>query len=196
MKLRPISIALMLICANFAHSAASSSSSATEINWNERFLVACATGNVTQLEEILANHGSTLDINVQNDVGNTGLMLATEFGHIDVFPILISAYVDLNIENNAHETALIIAVKQRNAEMVQVLIEAKADPNPHDAYGFTALMHAVRHGYTEIARTIISAEETNVNAHDLFQWTAILLAARYGHVGILDKPMPILIAQT
>lgn len=70
--------------------------------------------------------------NLQDDDGNSPMLLATNLGWVEGVRILIAYRADVNLANTSGETPLIRAVQSRNLELVRMLLAANADPDKAD----------------------------------------------------------------
>ena len=100
--------------------------------------------------------------NIQNNNGDTALMVATRAGNLDVVELIYSGGVqgiegiDLNLKNRVYsQTALMIAAKAGYVNIVKFLINKGADPNIRGTLGKTALDFAVTNGYPSIAHFLM-----------------------------------------
>lgn len=78
------------------------------------------------------------DINIQDNFGNTPLMVFAKSNDYEAVEALINICPDLNIRNKNGETALITSLISRNIDIVKRLLEANADVNIIDINGNTA----------------------------------------------------------
>lgn len=85
----------------------------------ETFLDAAIFGDEDVIEKIIAKN---INVNVQDDVGNTALILACMEGHVKVVELLIKANADKSIVNKHGNDALFYA-KQKNYIDIIKLIE-------------------------------------------------------------------------
>lgn len=72
------------------------------------------------------------DANLRDARGNTPLLLAVQFGQVDMIPVLTQARANPNLANASGETPLIRAVQKRDLAMVRALLAAKANPDQTD----------------------------------------------------------------
>ncbi|XP_043938394.1 photoreceptor ankyrin repeat protein [Protopterus annectens] len=85
---------------------------------------------------VLLSHCPYLDINHQDNDGNTPLMIAAQAGHVTVVTYLLNYYPEIHIEqtDNRGFTALIKAAMQGRTECVTALLMAGACLNAIDLY--------------------------------------------------------------
>ena len=106
-----------------------------------------------------------LNVNIQNDYGDTALILSIREGHTELAAALIDAGADLNIQDNNGETALILSIREGHTDLAATLIEAGADVNIQDNYyGATALMRAV---YEEHIAEMRAVSEENIDIAEI-----------------------------
>ena len=88
------------------------------------------------------------DVNVQNESGDTALMVTVESVILcnEGIRALLEAGADVNLANGGKDTALTLAAKYRNEEVVLWLLAAGADVNAQHCCGETALMCAAMRG--------------------------------------------------
>ena len=125
------------------------------------------------------------DINAQNNLGETALMLAVKIFDSEITKMLIRADANVNATDKNGNAALSFMFQQLalryesfpyvNKGVVNALIEAGADINAQNNRGETALMHAVRVSDSETIRWLINAgADVNIKAYN--GDTAILYA--------------------
>ncbi len=136
------------------------------------------------LEEIqmLLNKGAFPE--VQDQKGNTPLMLATERGHVEVIETLLNNGANPNIKNNSGDTALMNAVWNAHAEIVDLLINKQANIDTANKRGWTALMYAAVQGHIEILERL-TLMRANLESETDDQKTALAIAAYNGQYEIV-----------
>ena len=92
-------------------------------------------------------------------IGWTALMLACEFGHLEVVQLLLKGKANPDLREAEGITALIIAVKQGFSDIVQQLLEYGTDPNIGDENGCTAIHYITMLDDTETSQ---SSEKNDV----------------------------------
>ena len=114
---------------------------------------AARNGDATRLAR-LVEQGA--DVNALDRYGQTALMLASLYGHLDVVRKLVSVGAKLDCTAKYHLSALMLATLNGRTQIAEILIEAGADTTIRGsgAPGFagkTALDLAEHHGRDEIA---------------------------------------------
>ncbi|MEI0604574.1 ankyrin repeat domain-containing protein [Brachyspira alvinipulli] len=104
-----IVISLILIPLNTAYSLTQD---------EETFLDAAIFGDEDVIEKILKKN---ININIQDDVGNTALILACMEGHIEVVKLLVKANADKSIVNKYGNNALFYAKKKNYPDIVKLI---------------------------------------------------------------------------
>lgn len=100
-----------------------------------------------------------VDLDYQDDQGETALHVAARFGHAECAKILLEQYdgqkADMEIaENSFGWTPLFIACVDGHIEIVRILIAAKAELERFDTSGWTAKEHAALRGHMDIAEIL------------------------------------------
>ena len=113
--------------------------------------------NFVEIVRLLVNAG--VDINYQDEQGETALHVAARFGHVDCARILLngtsSQTADTEIPEKTYGwTPLFIASVDGNPGIVELLIESKAELERFDLSGWTAKEHAALRGHMDIARRL------------------------------------------
>lgn len=121
-------------------------------------VLALATkANFVDIVGLLVKAG--VDINYQDDHGDSALHLAARFGHVECAKILLAgseiqtANTEL-CEKTYGWTPLFIACVDGHQSVVEVLIEASADLEKLDSSGWTAKEHAALRGHVSIAKLL------------------------------------------
>ncbi|MEE4348953.1 MAG: ankyrin repeat domain-containing protein [Pacificimonas sp.] len=121
---------------------------------------------------LLQQKGASM--NVQDDDGNTPLLIASTMNFTDGVRLLMHYGADPNVANRRGETPLIRAVQRRDYEMVRVLMEAGADPDQRDNYaGYSARDYAERDRRGTRIREIIDSFEGTAETNADLQGPAL-----------------------
>jgi glycerophosphodiester phosphodiesterase len=118
-------------------------------------VLALATkANYIEIVKLLVE--ARVDINFQDEQGETALHVAARFGHDECARVLLEGSNDQKadtelFENTYSWTPLFIACVDGNYGVVQLLIDAGADLERFDSSGWTAKEHASLRGHIKIA---------------------------------------------
>ena len=158
----------------------------SEAGKNYLLLFATNTADMQILNAII----DQVDINAQDQHGNTALMLAILQDNIKFFGILLEHGSDVNMQNKAELTALMQAVLAKNHTIIAALINnmaaTKLDMNKRDQNGETALMHAVLQAdYNTMIMLIanhVRIDEQNIRGETALMLAAKTLQAQHAHI--------------
>lgn len=118
-----------------------------------------AKANFTEIVRLLVNAG--VDINSQDEQGDTALHVAARFGHLECAKLLIAgsdlqkANIEL-CEKTYGWTPLFIACVDGHLQIVELLVESGADLDRLDSSGWNAKEHAALRGHVDIAQRLDS----------------------------------------
>lgn len=70
--------------------------------------------------------GIPININAQDTNGETILMLASKYGHIEIVRFLLDRGADTNIMDNQGQTALMKAKTKENSQIIQLLTQSES----------------------------------------------------------------------
>lgn len=120
-------------------------------------LALAVKANFVVIVQLLVEAG--VDLDCQDDQGETALHVAARFGHTDCASILLkgsdSQQANTEIgENTFGWTPLFIACVDGRIGIVQLFIAAKVDLERSDTDGWTAKEHAALRGHMDIAHTL------------------------------------------
>ncbi|KAL8695683.1 MAG: hypothetical protein Q9224_003239 [Gallowayella concinna] len=129
-------------------------------------ILALATkSNFVATVRLLAEAG--VDLDYQDDQGETALHLAARFGHLECAQALLNdsitqpANVELT-ESVFGWTPLFVACVEGHLRIVELLIDAKAHLSKADTSGWTAQEHAALRGHIHIAEKLATSARTTV----------------------------------
>jgi len=146
-------------------------------------------------------------VNMQNQEGNTALIIATILNNYDVMELLCRYNADVNICNNNKETALYSAVTHNDYKMVRLLCKHNASVNIKNKRGLSPLIISVhsnnyalgamnqrpRQGWESFGfilggfemATLLLEKGANPNMIYNDGDTAIICAARYNNIAMV-----------
>lgn len=141
------------------------------------FFRAVKIDNASQIKSLLARG---LDPNlVEEERGDTGLILALRENSMAVFKLLLNARnVDLEARANNGDSALMIACFTGNRPAVEALLEMGAEVNRP---GWAPLHYAAAIGNNEIVRMLLE-KSAYIDAESPNKTTPLMMAARGGHI--------------
>lgn len=122
-------------------------------------VLAIATkSNFTTIVKLLVEAG--VNINWQDESGETALHIAARFGHLKCVEILLEGSGDHKADMELSEksfawTPLHIAAVDGHLPVAQLLAEAGAEVGKKDAFGWTAKEHAALRGHMDIANLLL-----------------------------------------
>ena len=115
------------------------------------------------------------DVNAQDNVGSTPLMLAIGSKLKDKVVDLLNNGARVDLKNNDKKTALHYAVEENNGAALKLLIKAGADLNAQDKNGQTALHIAVKMKKTGAVKLLVESG-ANIYIKDAYGKTPYKLA--------------------
>ena len=144
---------------------------------NSLLLDASRTGDIRIVKELIV---LVVDINIQNSIGETALIISVMKNHLYIVNLLLTAKADPNIEDSYRNTALIYAAfnTKDDINIVNALIKAGATLNYKNSSGDTPLILATRKKINiDIVNSLVGAG-SNVNIQNNDGMTALMYAAR------------------
>ncbi|MFM2200354.1 MAG: hypothetical protein RL769_409 [Pseudomonadota bacterium] len=151
------------------------------------FLQIAVLKGVVKVIDVLTNPNiAGIDINSLNYYQETALMIASQYGHLEVVKELIKGGANVNLATNAGQSVLMLALINGKLEIAKKLIEAVENVNHEDVYGITALMIASRSGYSEVVKELIK-KNAEINTKDKSGYTALIVASQYGHFEVVKE---------
>lgn len=126
-------------------------------------VLALATkANFVDIVQLLVDAG--VDINYQDEQGETALHVAARYGHHECAKILLDGSDDQKAntelaENTYAWTPMFVACVDNSLKVAQLLIAAGADLERFDSSGWTAKEHAALRGHLEVARCLAEVSQ-------------------------------------
>lgn len=129
----------------------------TRVSKSGAALALATKSNFVNIVKLLVSAG--IDINYQDDQGETALHVAARFGHDECAKVLIEGTTDqkanIELEESTYSwTPLFIACVDGNMGVTELLIQAGADIERLDSSGWTAIEHAALRGHYTIAERL------------------------------------------
>lgn len=139
-------------------------------------------GNLAQVQKYL-NMG--VDVDSEDDQGNSALFVASLLGHIEVVQELLSRNAAVDKPNKKGLTPLIVAAHKGHLDVVETLIRV-GHADVHKRFSksdTTALMFACTHNKNaDISKALLDASGDLIDAQDINGLTALMLACMQGRV--------------
>ncbi len=108
-----------------------------------------------------------VNLNYVDDTGYSPLILASEFGHVDIMRILIKYKADVNyFDNTPHstnQTPLIAASIEGHYKAIELLLHSKANPDLSGGDCDKAIALAAQNFHADVVR-LLAESNANVNA--------------------------------
>lgn len=127
------------------------------ISKSSAVLAIATKANFKLIVKMLVDAG--VDINWQDNVGDTALHIAARFGHDECARVLLKGTeqqkANLGLTENSYAwTPLHIAAVDGHLSVAQLLVDAGADVDKPDSSGWTAKEHAALRGHLAISRLL------------------------------------------
>ncbi|WP_433783563.1 ankyrin repeat domain-containing protein [Pseudomonas frederiksbergensis] len=110
-------------------------------------------GDAVMLDRLIS---SGLPVNLRNSKGDTLLMLASYYGHVEAVQVLLKHKADPELRNGNGQSPIAGAAFKGNLAVVKALVEGGAEVEGSSFDGRTALMMAAMFNRVEIIDYLIS----------------------------------------
>uniref|UniRef100_A0A8D8S2F0 Ankyrin repeat domain-containing protein 50 n=1 Tax=Cacopsylla melanoneura TaxID=428564 RepID=A0A8D8S2F0_9HEMI len=144
----------------------------------------CAENNINMLKTFLKSCVE-LDLELEDNHGQTALNVAAHQGFLEAVQILLEAGANINHTDVEGWTSLRSAAWGGHSSVVKLLLDSGADVNCSDMGGRTALRAAAWGGHLEVVKLLL-AGRANVNDADSEGRTALIASAYMGHADIVS----------
>ena len=144
--------------------------------------LAAMFGYVDAVTRMITNNSN--DPNPSDVHGITPLLLAAEYGHVNIVQLLMKLTENPNAPRNTGFTPIHSAAIYGHLEVVRLLMTATTNPNTPDKEGWTPIHCAAKEGNLEILRLLMTSTG-NPNAPGNYGWTSIHISAWKGHLDII-----------
>eukprot|EP00833_Pecoramyces_ruminatium_P005024 jgi/Orpsp1_1/1179056/evm.model.c7180000067754.1 len=128
--------------------------------------------------------GRGVSINVQDDLGNTGLMIASSYGYDNLVYYFLFHQADKNVYNSDHNTALHLACYGGFTAIVESLVSHGAIINAEGYGGNTPLIVASKDNNEAVVKCLV-AYGADVNTRNHHGKTALFYASKYGRLHLV-----------
>lgn len=124
-----------------------------------------------------------IDLEAEDEDGNTALILATKNNHLKTIKFLLDREVNINTYNNKKEYPITIASKNNNIEIIKELFHNDASIEVKDEDGLTPLAITALNGCLEAAEVLLKFNANPKAKVDGF--SPIMLASYSGHLNVI-----------
>lgn len=146
----------------------------------------CAERGLVNFMEFILK-ANKIDINAQNNAGQTAFFVACKFDQFSVVELLSEQdSIDMELADKGKRTPLYAAASCGNANIVSFLIEAGVNVNTFTVFGETPLYAACSRGFSSVVRALISIDYVDVNAVTEDGSTPLFTAVINNHEGIVS----------
>ena len=135
--------------------------------------------SVTRIINKNSNEPNPADVH-----GITPILLAAEYGHLNIVQLLMFLTENPNAPRNDGRSPIHCAAMTGHLEVVRLLMNSTTKPDTRDIDGCSPIHFAAKYGHLEIVRLLMTVT-TNPNSPDNYGWTPIHFAVKYGHLEIL-----------
>lgn len=131
-----------------------------------------------------------LDINWQNDEGESYLHLCTKKNLNISIEWLLKNKIDITLDNNNGETALYYAVEANNEMILRLLVDNGLEVDVINRYGRTPLQEAIISDKRKVLNFLIKKSK-NINSTDINNRNIIFDAVSNGNMNVLSRILKI-----
>lgn len=130
--------------------------------------------NEQQVQELLAQ---STEVNIQNDKGETPLLIATHQNNVAIAKALIDAGADINKQDAIQDSPYLYAGAQGKTEILAyMLAHREPDQTVVNRYGGNALIPAAEKGHLENVKQLLEDGRADINHQNNFGYTALIEA--------------------
>lgn len=146
-------------------------------------IAAAQMGDMESIAQLMKQEGANINYS-EPETGNSALLYAVMFKHMDVIDQLLSLGAFINIRNNDNLTPLMYACENGLLEPVEILLARGSNINLKAGgtrKGSTPIILAARGGHIKVVQTLLKYQ-VNPNSTTIDGKTALMFAAQHGYV--------------
>lgn len=168
---------------------------------NEQLLIAARSNNSDRVYDLLngryhyhsnyAFHGGFIpyqdlvDINYQNEDGDTALMMACQSLGTEALKVLLEHEADVNMKDAFGCTALALAYKHGNKKAVEVLLDNQTEEVVNTRDLNFIFWNVCEEGDIALAQALL-LKGADIESKDYDGNTALMLACKNGHIDVVN----------
>ena len=137
----------------------------------------------------MINNNHSNEPNPADFHGITPLMLAAEYGHLNIIQLLMNLTENPNAPRNDGLTPIHCAAYAGCLEIVRLLMNSTTNPNAPNNDGYTPIHHAATKGHLEIVRLLMTTTTIPNAPSNSTGLTPIHIAAMKGHINVIQLLM-------
>jgi len=134
-----------------------------------------------QLEAVKSALENGADVNTQNKLGQSLLLIATMNQQIEMVKLLVSHKADVNLQAENLDSAFLYAGANGQTQLVQLFLENDARFDIFNRYNGTALIPACERGHVETVKVLAQTKGFPINHINRLGWTALIEAVILGN---------------
>ncbi|CAG8683702.1 4472_t:CDS:2 [Cetraspora pellucida] len=128
-----------------------------------------------------------VDVDMQDESGETALFQAAAAGNADVAKILLKYDASVNLSNNSSVSPLMIAAYHGHSYACRILLDrGRANIDQRDMTEKTAISYAAHNGHGLSVETLLT-RGANLDIVDMYHWSPLMLAAYKGRANIVRQ---------
>lgn len=138
-------------------------------------LRAVQNSDLNLVKEILLSKDYQID--EQNDLGETPLVVATHNNYIDIAKALIDAGADVNKQDNIQDSAYLYAAAQGKTEILSYILK-HSEPNQsvYNRFGGNSIIPAAEKGHLDNVKLLLEDGKVDINHQNNYGYTALIEA--------------------
>jgi hypothetical protein len=137
-------------------------------------------GDLEEVKELT----ETLDVNEQDELGDTALHWSVMAGDVKITKLILETEANPNLENFDGETPLFLASGVAGREMIELLVRHGADPNYINFFDETPIFQSIYNNNTESLKALLDVGANPVFV-DQTGWTPLKHAMYQGNHGMV-----------
>ncbi|GLC87688.1 ankyrin repeat domain-containing protein [Lysinibacillus piscis] len=144
-----------------------------ELIQTTEILDAVAANNIEKVKQLVQQ---TINIDIQNDKGETALLIATHLNYVELAKLLIEHGANVNIQDKKQDSPFLYASAEGRTEILKFMLAYDIDTAILNRFGGTGLIPAAEKGHLENVQLLLADGRTAIDHMNNSGWTALLEA--------------------